>query len=296
MKVCFNQIYILILFTSVHFFFSTSDLKAQNFNNTVTVVPFSTSFETDYDDTDYSRMLTETILTSVVQTQRFIMVDRTDLEKVLDIKNDQRQNKQEYEGWENVSEAHLVEAGKQLGVEYIFAGNISNVSVSPSVSGLFRSEFGFTIKVIAVETSKIYVTESFSVNSDKGMIGRLGGKDSKREALNAALQNVVEPVQEFIDKYFPIEVKFFKEKELDRKGLPKSIIIEGGLTQGLRNGQELDLMIVEKASTFKDKIGEVRITGIDADYATCKVLKGEKDLGEAIRNNPEKIIAQSQAY
>lgn len=278
------------------FFAGSPMLLAQNASNTVAVVPFSTSFETGYDDTDYSRMVTERVLTSVVQTQRFIMVDRTDLEKVLNIKKSQDENKQEYEGWENVSEAHLVEAGKQLGVEYIFTGDISNVSTSPSVTGLFRAEFGFTIKVISVETSKIYVTESFSVNSDKGVIGRLAGKDSKKEALNAALQNMVEPIQEFIDKYFPIQVPFFKEKETDRKGLPKSIIIEGGLSRGLRNGQEMDVMVAAQGTAFKDKIGEVRIVDIEANYATCKILNGEKEIGDTIRSTPEKIIVQSQAY
>lgn len=287
---------LLTLCLSFYLFGGAPFLCGQNANNTVAVVPFSTSFDANYTDTDYSRMLTETILTAIVQTQRFIVVDRTDLEKVLEIKRDQDQNKQEYEGWENISDAHLVEAGKQLGVEYIFAGNISNVSTPPSVSGLFRAEFGFTIKVISVETSKIYVTESFSVNSDKNAFDRLGGKDSKREALNAALQNAIEPVQEFIDKYFPIQVSFLKVDETDRKGLPKTIIIKGGLAQGLREGQEMNIMLKDEGTTFMDKIGEVRITEIRAEYATCKVLKGEKEIDEVARNKPEKIIVQSQAY
>jgi hypothetical protein len=227
------------------------------------------------------------------------MVDITDLEKAV-LVMDRQQNSEDFEGWEKVSEAHLVAAGKKLGIEYIYTGNITNVSHSPSVSGLWRAEFGFTIKAISVESGRIYVTESFSVNSDKGIGGRLGGKDSKQEAFNAALGNVGEPVKKFIDRYFPVEVKLFKVKETDpKKGFPRVVVISGGISIGLRKEQELNVSLKEisdDGSIYRDKIGEIRIIEIEANFATCKVLKGAEDIHKALAENKDKIFVQSRTY
>jgi|GEM_PF-6536309 len=266
--------------------------------NTVAVVPFSTAFEQDEDEADYSRMLTETILSSIVQTQRFKMVDITDMEKVLMVIRRQ-QIKEISGGWKDVTEAQLVEAGKQLGIEYIFAGTITNVSTSPSVSGLWRAEFGFAVKAISVESGRIYVTETFSVNSDKGIGGRLAGKDSKKEALNAALENANEPVKKFIDKYFPTEVKIFKEKDFDKKGIPKFLVINGGLSNGLRVDQEMDVVIKETdeyGAIYWNKIGEIKIGEIEASFSTCKIRKGGEDIHKAMAEQKDKLLARSKAY
>lgn len=266
--------------------------------NTVAVVPFSTAFAQDEEEADYSRMLTETVLSAIVQTQRFKMVDITDMEKVLMVIRRQ-QIKEITGGWNDVTEAQLVEAGKQLGIEFIFAGTITNVSTSPSVSGLWRAEFGFAVKAISVESGRIYVTETFSVNSDKGIGGRLGGKDSNREALNAALENANEPVRKFIDKYFPTEVKVFKEKDFDKKGIPKILVINGGLSNGLRVGQEMDIVIKEvdnNGAIYWNKIGEVKIEEIEASFSTCKIRKGGEEIHKAMAEQKDKLLARSKAY
>ncbi|MEO1516809.1 MAG: hypothetical protein AAFV95_17440 [Bacteroidota bacterium] len=287
--------------------FGMASLSAQGKSNTFAVLPLTTSFEQDEEQADYSKMLTETILTSIVQSQRFTMVDFTDVNATLKVLLAQNPENPLYESWgdASVSESHLVEAGKRLGIEYIFVGNISNVSVSIAVSGLYRAEFGFTLKVISVASGRIYVTESFAVSSDKRMIDRFGGKDSKREALNAALQNVNEPISIFLDKYFPIEARFFKIKKSSRKGVPTVVVIKGGLTNGLRNKQKLDVVLKENISsddgegnitTYRDKIAEIRIMEIESNFATCKVLKGGEEIKNAFEKEKEKMFAQSQSY
>ncbi|MCB9276602.1 MAG: hypothetical protein H6564_21400 [Lewinellaceae bacterium] len=261
-------------------------------NKTVAVIPFSTSFDYDSRQADYSRMLTERAQTAIEQTKRFIMVERIDLEKVIDIKRDQDENDQEYIYWSKVSDSHLIKAGRMLGVEYIFTGNISNVATPIVLSGGYSGEFGFTIKVISVETGKIYVTEDFSESTDQ-----IIGKNSKKEALNAALDKLVEPVQEFIDKYFPLRIPFYRVQETNNKGYPKSLIIRGGLSNGLRVGQELDMALKgDKEDGFMDKIGEVEIVEISANYSTCKVLKGAENIGLNIANNPDRVIANTKSY
>jgi hypothetical protein len=266
--------------------------------NTVAVVPFSTAFEQNEDEGDYSRMLTETVLSAITQSQRFKMVDITDMEKVLMVIRRQ-QIKEIAGGWKDVTEAQLVEVGKQLGIEYIFAGTITNVSTSPSVSGLWRAEFGFTVKAISVESGRIYVTESFSVNGDKGIGGRLAGKDSKKEALNAALAHAGEPVKKFKDRYFPTEAKVFMEKDIDKRGIPKVLVINGGLSIGLRGGQEMDVVLKETDETgviYWNKIGEIEIKEINATFSTCKIRKGGEDIHKAIAEQKDKLLARSKAY
>ncbi len=298
MNYLMHSLQVFMGFTFLLISMSISPLHAQDtigLNTTVAVVPFSTSFAQNTDDADYSRMLTETVLTSFVQSQRFMMVDYTDLEKTMNIAKDQTQNSQDYERWENDRVAHLVKAGKRLGIEYIFTGNITNVSTPILVTGNYGAEFGFTIKAISVETGRLYVTESFTANLEG--LSKLG-KASKKEALNAALQNVNEPVSKFIDKYFPVEVKFYKVRATDNKQLPKVVVIRGGLSNGLRNGQELDVVIKEKDEDgviYRNKIGELEIIEIEANFATCKVKKGADDIQKAIEKK-ENIFVQSRAY
>lgn len=259
-------------------------------NKTVAVIPFSTSFEYDSDQADYSLMLTERIQTALVQTQRFIMVERIDMEKVLNITKKQEEYSQEHEYWENIPDNHLVEAGRQLGVEFIFTGNISNVATSINISGSYTGEFGFTIKVISVETGKIYVTGSFNEGT-----GKILGGNSKREALNAALEKVIEPVQVFIDKNFPLEVPFLKIGETNKKNLPKTIIIQGGITNGLRQGQRLDIRLRGEGD-YLDKIGEVEIIEPSANYSICKVIKGADKIAEHALRDKKRIIVKTIAY
>jgi TolB-like protein len=265
-------------------------------NATVAVVPFSTSFSQDTDDADYSRMLTEIILTAFVQSQRFIMVDFTDLEKSLGVIKHQDENSQDYSKWENEKLAHLVTAGKRLGIEFIFTGNITNVSTPILVTGNYGAEFGFTIKAISVESGRLYVTESFAVNLSG--VGKIG-KASKKEALNAALQNVNEPVMKFIDRYFPVEARFYKIRESDKKGMPKLVVISSGLSSGLRNKQVLDVVIKEidaQGATYRNKIGEVEIIEIEANFATCKVKKGADEILKANSEQKDHLFVQSKAY
>ena len=270
------------------------EIKASiDINKTIAAIPLSTSFDYDKGENDYSKMLTERIQTAIEQTKRFIMVDRMDLEKVLKIKKDQNKKyKGEFREWKKISQSHLVKAGRQLGVEYIFTGNISNVSTPITITGNYSGSFGFTIKAISVETGKLYQTQDFTVKSKKVL-----GYDSKSEALNAALKEVVKPVQEFIDKYFPIEVPFYKVKDITRKGLPKTIIIAGGLSNGLRNGQDLDIAILDEIeSDYREKIGTVKIIEIESKYATCKIKSGASKINSQIQKDKTKIIAKSQAF
>lgn len=262
-------------------------------NKTVAVIPFATSFDFDRDEADYSIMLTERVQTAIEQTKRFIMVERINLEKVLEIKREQDENEQEYMYWKKITDGqlnHLVKAGRQLGVEYIFTGNISNVETPFLVSGGYGGEFGFTIKVISVETSKLYVTESFNVGTDK-----LLGKSSQKEALNAALENLIEPVKKFIDKNFPLEIPFFKAGIPNRKGLIKTIIIKGGILNGLREGQTLDIALIGEGS-YREKIGEVKIIEPEQEYSSCKIIKGASEITKHIKENKELIIAKTRAY
>ncbi|HMQ48852.1 MAG TPA: hypothetical protein PKA00_03310 [Saprospiraceae bacterium] len=260
-------------------------------NKTVAVILFSSSSEYDGKEVEYSRMLTERVQTAIEQTKRFTMVERLDLEKVIAIRRDQDNNEQEYAYWKKLPESHLIEAGRQLGVEYIFTGNISNVAADPSVSGGYVGEFGFTIKAISVETGKLYVSESFRAASEK-----LIGTNSKQEALEKALEKVSDPVKEFVDRYFPIEVPLFKVKEVSKKGIPEIIIFRGGLSNGLRKDQQLDVVItVPGDKDYRDKIGEVKIVEIASKFCTCKVVDGGEAILKAIEAM-EQILGRSVAH
>ena len=277
-----------------------------DYSTTVAVLPFSTSFEYEQDTYDFPIMLAERVQTAVEQSKRFIMVDRLDMEKLLRIQLHQREDEQKYSFWKDVSESHLIETGKMLGVEYIFTGNISNVATPHLLSGGFGGEIAFTIKVISVETGKIFATATC-----RGATEKLIGKASKREAINAALDNSAEPVKEFLDKYFPARVFVKNLGTLNRRGIPKYLTIKGGSSQGFRDGQNLDIMQIKKSEILKgsfnfttiayldsySKIGEVKITEIFTEQSNCKIVDGVKEILHKMSDDSDYIlIAQSKGY
>ncbi len=294
MRTLFRILFVCSLL-SINIFF----LQGQSSQNTVAIIPFSTSYNYDSDQPDYARMVAEIIQSAVVQTQRFTMVERLDLEKVLGIRQEKENDmKSEYEGWNGITDSKLVEVGKLLGIQYIFTGNLLSASSSITISGSYSAELSFTTKVISVESGKIYVTESFKIVSWKNPIAQNIGKNSTSEAFNAALVNAGEPIKQFIDKYFPLRVPFYKVKETNKQQEPTAIVIKGGISIGLRVGQYLD--IVEKDTdpenpSYWDKIGEAKIIAIEGEYATCKIIK-DGEIIKARISEQAKIFAQSRAY
>ncbi|MEQ8704480.1 MAG: hypothetical protein RIC19_11200 [Phaeodactylibacter sp.] len=316
MQPIMNKIWPLYLFLFFsNFLFSQEDADSvksiiedgPDLETTVSVIPFSTSFDYDEAKADYPLMLAERVQIAIQQSKRFIVVDRLDFEKIIDIQEGQMDNMtKNHSFWQKVSDSHLVKAGRILGVEYIFTGNIANVATPITVTGGYGGEIGFTIKVISVETGKIFAAEDFNVKS-KDLIG----KNSAKEAVNAVLQNLGEEVKEFVDTYFPVRVLWKSVVERDRKGGPKVIALQGGLSSGLRKGQILDIVKIDK-DEFGDKssldlvqiselrsfekIGEVKIVEVFSRQVNCKVLDGEKKI-EAILNDENFIlIGQSRGY
>lgn len=281
-------------------------MKSPDLKTTVAVIPFSASFEVDDTKANYSLMVAERVQTAVEQSKRFIMVDRIDLKKVLGIQKEQDDNEQDHRFWRSVSESHLVEAGRILGVEYILTGNILNVATPILISGGYGCEISFTMKVISVETGRIFATEA--VNAKTGSI-KIVGSNSKAEAINLAFDKSAEPIKAFLDKYFPTQVLFKEVLERNRKEAISSISLRGGLSDGLRMKQRLDLvtvvqselgdpvdlMKVRSAESFR-KIGEVQLVEIFTEYANCKVIDGSAELEAALSDSSRLIIAQSRGY
>lgn len=281
----------LVLFFTLCLHFSSSSQQLDS-ASVLAVVPFTEAFDNSDDNSDYGRIFAEKSLTAFEQSRRFILIDRTDFATVI----------KEVESWEGkfkgdfkekrLSNDALYWYGNRLKADFIATGTISSIEapISP-LTGSYKANVGFSIKVINVRTNKVYVTENFSVSS--GSITKI--YSSKDEAIAAALANMVEDVKKFIDKYFPIYAKYERTNELNRSEM-KKVTIAGGLDKGFRLGQKLDIVIVGSNDMPDEDIGDAEIISIQPSHSDVKITAIKRGLIiESIANKMKVLYFRSKA-
>jgi curli biogenesis system outer membrane secretion channel CsgG len=258
------------------------------------VVPFKEAFEHNDDNMDYSKIMAERTLTAVEQSRRFIVIDRTDFQSILDERVFQDgENKQDFE---DLTTEDLARLGKRLRADFILTGTISNVGCSMTPTGSFRTVLGFTIKVINVYTGKIYVTESFEVTSGSALKIK-HQYNSCGEAISAIFVKVDEPVKLFIDKYFPIYAKYVRTEKKSKINEMVEALIEGGAEKGFRLSQKLDILVIDMSPGNKlppEDVGDAEIIGMDPSYSTVRIKSLKRGL-EALENKENILYFRSKS-
>ncbi len=239
----------------------------------------------------YASSLTEVVVGSVVKSNRFTVVDRTNFDDIFSEENLQK--------GESFIEGEVVEQGKKLGAQFIITGNLISASSEPvykevpvskdseekkKVLDGYKGKVSFSIKILDVTTGQIMATSTLGNDGSGNFWYFMSTYGTKEEAITEALKSADKPVFQFIDKHFPVSMRIFEITD-QKKGRAKEIVITGGSSKGLFVGQNLSIVEVREVTVDgkvlerKKPIGEAVITDIeDENFSKCKVRRSGAEL------------------
>jgi TolB-like protein len=260
-------------------------------SSTLAVVPFKEASKNTDDETDYSKIIAERVMTAVEQSRRFNLIDRTDFEviaKEMAIwEGDQKSDISKY------NDDKLARYGQLLKADFILIGTIFSVEAPLNqITGSYKATIGFTLKVISVRSGKIYVTESFKIGS--GAMTKI--YHSPKEAILAAIANSGEDIKLFIDKYFPVYAKYLRTEKSNKNNEMKEALINKGTEMGFRTNQKLDIVLedISGKNLPPEDIGDAEIISVQPDHAVVKISSVKKPL-ESLENKDQLLYFRSKS-
>lgn len=235
-------------------------------------------------DNKYTGAVAEKVVQIVTDSKRFIVVDRTSLDKV----------KKELELQK--TEAFLdskttVKQDAALAAQYIIIGHIIKMNIytmknpDGSING-YKATAAFTLKVNNVETGQTTEAESFETAASPLMF-------SPESAVNEALKTVEPKLTSYFTKTFPLNTKISKVLTI-KKETANTVLINGGKAYGFKEG---DKLVVEKTEMIEGKpyyikIGGLKVVKIAGDnFSECQVSEGGKEILSRF-NAAEKLICR----
>lgn len=235
-------------------------------------------------DNKYTGAVAEKVVQIVTDSKRFIVVDRTSLDKV----------KKELELQK--TEAFLdskttVKQDAALAAQYIIIGHIIKMNIytmknpDGSING-YKATAAFTLKVNNVETGQTTEAESFETAASPLMF-------SPESAVNEALKTVEPKLTSYFTKTFPLNTKISKVLT-SKKETANTVLINGGKAYGFKEG---DKLVVEKTEMIEGKpyyikIGGLKVVKIAGDnFSECQVSEGGKEILSRF-NAAEKLICR----
>lgn len=222
-------------------------------------------------ESPFCASVSEKVVQVVTNTKRFIVVDRTSYDKVIE-----ELELQKSEAF--IDSKNTAAQGMAVAAEYIIIGHLIKMNIytmknpDGSVNG-YKASAAFTLKVNDVETGITTEAESFQTS-----VSPMAA--SKEQAVNQALQSVEEPLLEYFKKSFPVNVNIVRILD-SKKDAATILLVDGGKTVGLNQGNVIDVEFVEmlNGKPYPSIIGELKVTKLSGDdFAECKVVKGGKDI------------------
>ena len=157
-------------------------------------------------------MLSDMVTTSLVTCNRFDLVERSRIDKVM--------KEQRFQASGLVDESHAVELGKLLGAEAVIFGSVTSVSqtkIDKFAYDIMKTEIGIDVRVVNVTTGKVLlasaatgVTENKLITTASGTV--VSGAIDDKSGYGSALRQAIDDVANKISKLnavvgFVVEVK-----------------------------------------------------------------------------------------
>ncbi len=222
-------------------------------------------------ESPFCASVAEKVVQVVANTKRFIVVDRTSYDKVVE-----ELELQKSEAF--IDSKNTAAQGVAAAAEYIIIGHLIKMNIytmknpDGSVNG-YKASTAFTLKINDVETGITTEAESFQTS-----VSPMAA--SKEQAVNQALKSVEEPLFEYFKKTFPVNVNIVKILE-SKKDAAIMLLVDGGKTVGLNPSNTIEVELVEmlNGKPYPSVIGELKVTKLSGDdFAECKVTKGGKEI------------------
>ncbi len=258
---------------------------------TIGILPVTAS---DYSNDSYKASIYAIITNVFTGKSRFTVVDRAKLDQIAKERNLQKQ--------EDFIDGFIVEQGKSLGAQYLVSGNVTQISttgynkqLSKSVknpnTGVWEKKYYqayFTQATLSLNMQVIEVATG-SVKSSKIItISKEAETTDQRYVINATIAATEGYVRGWANEVFPVEMKVMKVESLDKKGMPKTILIKGGADMDMQHSRafltnssseleiyENEVMVVDdKEYTRQITIGKITIAETQGEFSVCKIKSG----------------------
>lgn len=252
------------------------------------VIPFSSKYSEGVNTT-----IEESVTNSFAKTKRFDMVSRSQMEAL--------KKERELQKSEDFMDGSFIAQSKNLGAQYLVAGNINAASASQENTRNSKGEtittydasISLALKIIDIETGKIIASEILNTKADKGLLSlkswgdAVTGKTPQNttEAFAVAVKDIEKEIDKFVSANFPVSFAIVEIQEVDGSGSAKKILVSGGSAFGVKAKDKLAVVEVSeievggKKMSRKKPIGELRVLKVeDENFSVCEVKEGGIDI------------------
>lgn len=249
-----------------------SFLKGKKLNDDREVVGVA-AFKCD-SESPFSGLVTEKVVEVLKNSNRFIVVDRTHMDKVIE--------EMEYQKREEFIGKDIADQESNLAAKKIVNGTITKIpvyriqNVNGSVRG-YKASVAFQMKIDDVETKQTTQATSFEGKASKECI-------SAQAAVQMAMNSLENELYEFIRQNFPLQAKVVKILT-GKKGVAETVLIKAGKRHGVKVGDKFTINTVEvlDGEELLSEIGTLTIVKLTGEaFSECKV---EKSAGQTLYEN-----------
>lgn len=254
----------------------------------VAVLPFEIGAVSDRQMFDqggiekFAESVTQKLVNTFVGLKRFVVVERSAIEKILKEQNLQTSDL--------ADPSKVVSLGAMLGTEFLVQGTIVNIHTTTSKKDKKSScKVDLLIRIIDVTTGQIIASKDITGVSDKK-------KDKSANIAYDALDDADAMISGSIKRVFPVEGKIvrFMEPETDKKAKKKDkskkqgemVLISCGRELGIKEGDKFQVIQEEEITVdgqvFKRQVavGKLKVIKLEMDgiFSICEIIEGTKTI------------------
>ena len=236
------------------------------------------------------------LATQLFKTQKFSLVERTQLEAVLAEQNLGQSGR--------INSAQAAEIGRILGVQMILTGSITKFSVDTKGGGFgrFQAEYSEAESNLDIRLINTGTAEIMFADEGEGKV-RLGGARVKginyrqefdaglaQEALRPAVEDVVQKIADRAGAFTSIQPPAAPAEIVGVNGA--SFYIDKGENHGIVVGQRYAVhRVVDEIrdadgnllDTITDRVGTLEVRRVLGQSAICRVIEGDAAKGDSLR-------------
>ena len=239
----------------------------------VGVAPFKCDMESPF-----ISLVTEKVVEVLKNSNRFIVVDRTNRDKV--IEELELQKREEFIGKD------VVEQGNSLAAKKLVQGTITKIPVyriknsDGTVRG-YKASVAFQLKIDDVDTQQTTNATDFEGKASKECI-------SAQAAVQMAMNSLESNLAEYFRITFPLHAKISKILT-EKNGKAETILIKAGKKHGVKIGDEFVVNSLEilDGEEIPSILGHITVTKLIGDsFSECKVnSKAAQAVYEQFKSN-----------
>jgi len=273
---------ILIGFTFVSVLLNAQSLNHEKLR--ISVIPFEGW------RSQYGRTLADKVATGLVESNRFIVIDREHIDKILE--------EQKFQLLGIVDEVNAVKIGTLAGIDKLLIGKFTKHTVEyhkatydnkgkKVTDAYYSAEIEVTLKFLDVESGKYL----------KGVeVESYSSGDNEAEAFQSGLDYITYKILDKIEQFYPI-VSYVKSLDKD------IAIIDKGRNFGVKKGMNFEILDkkrgefenrLEEIKTNVEKISTLKITSVEEKAAKGRIIGdfNKVEPGHLVRETQERITLE----